>query len=76
MLLFKGDSIDENRENVEIIFNLLQFPLQFNEDIEFKIVADFKLLSFIVGLHQGNSRYCCPYCQVSNLLMHKENIFI
>ena len=76
MLLFKADQIEESQENVEIILNLSGFPLEFVEDIELKIVADFKLLSFIVGLHNVNSRHCCPYCQVCNLLIYKEKFSI
>ena len=76
LLLFKADKIEENRANVETILNLLGFPLKFDEDVELKLVADFKLLSYIVGLQHVSSRHCCPYCQVCNLLICTENISI
>ena len=58
-----GDSIDENRDNVLQIMELLQFPLDL-PGIELKVVADFKMLVILVGLNSCGARHPCIFCEV------------
>ena len=63
-ILFMGDEIPENRENVMKIMNRLQFPIDI-PGFEVKIVADIKLLVILLGLNTCGGVHNCVFCEVN-----------
>ena len=61
------DNVPETYENLVLIFEALQFPLDFGD---VKIVADLKLLHLLLGLHGCKSIHACPYCEVILIMIN------
>ena len=58
LIAAKVDDIPENRENIEILINSLNFPaLAF----DFKVVCDLKLTNLLLGIQSCTASFGCPF---------------
>ena len=60
ILLSCTPSVGEKYDNLTILFNRLQYPV---DRYPFCLCADLKLISLILGVSTGAARHPCPFCE-------------